>query len=137
MTTLLSYKSIDAEACQRRNNLIFWGIPESVGEDCIGTIKGFLSDKFSLDPDSICIQRAHRLGRAGRTFKRTIQHRPLIIGLRDYQDCELILSNASKLRNFVFGISRDFPQEIVNARKILRREMKPLKERFPSSSISI
>ena len=51
MTTLLSYKSIDAEACQRRNNLIFWGIPESVGEDCIGTIKEFLSDKFSLDPD--------------------------------------------------------------------------------------
>ena len=137
MTTLLSYKSIDAEARQRRNNLIFWGIPESVGEDCIGTIKEFLSDKFSLDPDSICIQRAHRLGRAGRSFKRTIQHRPLIIGLRDYQDCELILSNASKLRNSVFGISRDFPQEIVNARKILRREMKPLKERFPSSSISI
>ena len=69
--------------------------------------------------------------------KRTIQHRPLIIGLRDYQDCELILSNASKLRKSVFGISRDFPQEIVNARKILRREMEPLKERFPSSSISI
>ena len=101
MTTLLSYKSIDAEARQRRNNLIFLGIPESVGEDCIGIIKEFLSDKFSLDPDSICIQRAHRLGRAGRTFKRTIQHRPLIIGLRDYQDCELILSNASKLRNSV------------------------------------
>ena len=133
ITTLLSYKSIDAEARQRMNNLIFWGIPESVGKDCIGTIKEFLSDKFSLDPDSICIQRAHRLGRAARTFKRTIQHRPLIIGLRDYQDCELILSNASKLRNSVFGISRDFPQEIVNARKILRREMKPLKERFPSS----
>ena len=113
MTTLLSYKSIDAEARQRRNNLIFWEIPESVGEDYIGIIKEFLSG-----PRFKCMQRAHRLGRAGRTFNRTLQHRPLIIGLRDYQDCELTLSNASKLRNSVFGISRDFPQEIVNARKI-------------------
>ena len=62
---LLAYKSIGTEACQRRNNIIFWGIPDIMNEDCLQVIREyiFLSDRFSLDPDAICIQRAHRIGR--------------------------------------------------------------------------
>ena len=33
MAELLAYKSIDAEARQRRNNLVVWGIPEVLTED--------------------------------------------------------------------------------------------------------
>ena len=59
---ILAYKSIDTEARQRRNNLTFWGIPEVLNEDCMTVIKEFLCERFSLDPDTICIQRAHRIG---------------------------------------------------------------------------
>ena len=43
---VLAYKSIGSEARQRRNNLIFWGIPESLSEDlwtCFGRLPFQLS----------------------------------------------------------------------------------------------
>lgn len=45
---ILAYKSIDSEARQRRNNLIFWGIPEVLNEDCMLVLSKFLRDKLEL-----------------------------------------------------------------------------------------
>lgn len=139
---LLAYKSIDNEARQRRNNLIFWGIPETLNEDCMTVISEFLSDKLAIDPDAIYIQRAHRIGRIntrrhGSSQSAPTKHRPLIAAFRDYPDVELIISNAGKLKGTTFGINRDYPQEIVDARKPLFREKKQLKSLNPSSNISI
>lgn len=96
-----------------------------------------------MDPDAVCIKRAHRIGRF-KQERRTVgnrqvavRHRPLIAAFRDYQDCELILSNASKLKDTAFGVSRDYPQELINARKPLRAEMKTLKSKFPRAKVSI
>ena len=63
--------------------------------------------------------------------------RPLIVAFRDFQDVELILSNASKLQGTSFGINRDYPQEIVEARKALMKERKELKAKYPNSQISV
>ena len=140
---ILAYKSIDVEARQRRNNLIFWGIPEFVNEDCMTTLREFFADKLDLDPESISIQRIHRIGRRqhpGRTRANQAtqnKHRPLIALFRDYQDVELILSNAGKLRGTRFCINRDYPQEIINARKPLLALKRELKSQNPSSRISI
>lgn len=147
---VLAYKSIDNEARQRRNNLIFYGISETVGENCLEVLCDFLGDKLGLDPDAICIQRAHRIGtrsymRGGRGQGRGQEsyasvlgkHRPIIAAFRDYQDVELILSNAKNLKGTNYGINRDYPQEIVTARKELLKEMKLLKERKPGSEISL
>ena len=136
---LLAYKSVDAEAGQRQNNLIGWGIPEAINEDCMEVIKDFLIDKFSLDPEEICIQRAHRIGllHTGRSRQNKVRHRALIVAFRDYQDCELILTNASNRKGSDKGVSRNYPQEIINARKPLSTEMKALKANYPSSKISI
>ena len=60
---LLAYKSIDTESRQRRNNLLFWGIPEVRNEHYIAEVSNFLEDKLGLDGDAICIQREHRIGR--------------------------------------------------------------------------
>ena len=139
---LLAYKSIDNEARQRRNNLIFWGIPETFQEDSCAALSQFLADHLTLDPDTIFIQRAHRMGRFKHTRGRPghpveIKNRPLIAAFRDYPDVELILSNVNKLIGTHFGINRDFPQEIVSARKILSKEKKELKIHNPNSDISI
>lgn len=140
---ILAYKSIDSEARQRRNNLLFWGIPEVVNEDCMVVLREFLADRLELDPQTIAIQRAHRIGKRTAPRRNTIgqsahiKHRPLIAAFRDYQDVELVLSNAGKLRNTRFGINRDFPQEIIDARKPLFAEKKNLKSKYPSSNISI
>ncbi|MCG7877395.1 MAG: hypothetical protein N0C90_13810 [Candidatus Thiodiazotropha endolucinida] len=141
---ILAYKSLDLEARQRRNNLIFWGIPEVISENCLTVLSEFLTDKLELDSESICIQRAHRVGKPlnpRRTYigqaagKRN--HRPLIALFRDYQDVELILSNTTKLKGSSFGINRDYPPEIVSARKTLFQEKKALKSANPNSRVSI
>lgn len=139
---ILAYKSIDIESRQRRNNLIFWGLPEMFHEDCTSVISEFLGDKLGLDADTICIQRSHRIGKPqyrqnviGRSAR--IKHRPLIVAFRDYQDVELVLSNANKLKNSPYGINRDYPQEIIEARKPLLQEKRTLKQAYPDSHISI
>ena len=59
---VLEYKSIDAEARSRRNNLIFRGIPEIlIIENCEDIIKSFLHDELHIET-SVCIQIAHRIG---------------------------------------------------------------------------
>ena len=139
---VLAYRSIDAESRQRRNNLIFWGIPESLNEDAMVVVSEFISDKLGIDSDVIFIQRAHRIGkltsgRHGRGQSTNIRHRPLIAGFRDYPDVELIISNAGKLKGTRFGINRDYPQEIVDARKPLYKEKKELKIQNPRANIAI
>ena len=108
-----------------------------LNEDCMAVIKEFLCERFSLDPDAICIQRAHRIGRLQKERRNVgnqqaaVRHRPLIVAFRDYQDYELILSNASNFKDTAFGVSRDYPQELINDRKPLHPEMKILKSKFP------
>ena len=123
---LVEYKSIDMEARSRRNNLIFRGHPETVENDnCVEIVRKFLLERLDLDP-GMCIQRAHRLGnmymkrrnRGGISTTNT-QPRPIIVNFRDYQDVELILQNAKKLKDTPFGINRDYPKEIINARSKL------------------
>ena len=98
---------------------------------------------FDLDPESISIQRIHRIGRrqqpGGTLANQATQniHKPLIAWFRDYQDVELILSNAGKLRGTQFCINLDYPQEINNARKPLLALKRDLKSQDPSSRISI
>ena len=48
-----------------------------------------------------------------------------------------MLSNANKLQGTPFGINRDYPREIINARKTLLKEKKDLKAKYPNANISI
>ena len=41
------------------------------------------------------------------------------MNFRDYEDVELILDNAKKLKNTPYGINRDYPKEIVSERSKL------------------
>ena len=141
MAELLAYKSIDAKARQHRNNLVFWGIPEALTEDCHEVIRTALTEHFELDSDAICIQRAHRIGRIKQDRNRqgNVRKRPIIVAFRDYQDCELILLNAPppRLKGTGIGVSRDYPQELIKARRPLRAEMNDLEKQFPNAKISI
>ena len=127
----LEYKSIDLEARSRRNNLLFGGISEQKGEDAHSRIATFLKNNLDIDPCPV-IPRAHRLGPYRRGYTR-----PIIVYFLDYTDVNHVLSKANKLRGTDFNINRDFPREIVNARKHLWPEYKELRKSFPASKISI
>ena len=122
--TLLTYKSLDLEACSRRKNLLFRGLCENTQEDCYLVVCDFLSNELDLNPDFICIDRAHRIG---KRYARGISRRPIIVAFRDYYDTVRIMERANMLRNTRFGIDRDYPAEISKARKLLWNRYKELK----------
>jgi len=83
----LAYKSIDMEARTRRNNLIFRVFIENHGENCTQIIHNFLRNRMDIDPSSVYIARAHRLGQ--RNPQRQHQSRPIIAHFRDFGQISL------------------------------------------------
>lgn len=122
---LLEYKSIDIEARGHRHNLLFNGFPENRQENCPTLVQSFIRDKLGIEK-AIVIDRAHRLGR----FKHG-NTRPVIAAFRDFPYIDLILSNAGRLRSTEFGINRDYPKEISNARRSLWGKYKEQKTQNP------
>ena len=90
MLKMLAYKSIDLEARSRRNNTIIKGIAEHYGENCFEIVRGFLGRNLGIDPATIYISRAHRLG--VRFRDRHHIRRPIIVNFRDFGDMEHIMS---------------------------------------------
>ena len=113
------------EAWSRRRNLIFHGLYESRSEDCTDIIKQFLYDKLQLDPSEILIERAHRVGKRARL---QFSKRPINAAFNNYVDNVQILGKAYLLKGSQFSIDRDYPAEILNARKQLWPRFKELKQ---------
>lgn len=129
---LLEYKSIDNEARNRRNNLLFKGLSEERNEDCFRRIEIFVRDNLGIN-ERLHIDRAHRLGRFSLN-----KVRPIIVAFRDYGDTDSIMSRAKQLRGSPYGISRDYPPEIVKARQKIWPEYKTFKQQMaPNDRISI
>ena len=84
----------------------------------------FLSNELDLNPDFICIDRAHRIG---KRYSRGISRRQIIVAFRDYYDTVRIMERAKMLRDTRYGIDRDYPAEISKARKLLWNRYKELK----------
>ena len=146
---LLEYKSIDMEARNRRNNLIFRGIAEAnfaAEEDCASLVKDFIYDHLDLGIVPV-IQRAHRLGNPDNLRKvnrrrqargQPTTTRPIIACFRDSADVEAILNNANKLKDKPrFGINKDYPSEITQARSQLWPLYKSERDKNPNAKVYI
>lgn len=71
------------------------------------------------------MERAHRLGKRNANGEKP---RPIIAKFSFYKNKELVLSNARSLAGTAFGISQDFPREIVEIRRGLVRVLKDAKK---------
>lgn len=115
--SLLQEKLLLLEFHQRRNNLIFDGIPEAVGfesgRDCYDKIVDCISGVPGIFPD-VRIDRCHRLGP-----KQKFGNRSIIARFNWYGDVTAILGNKPSLQRDVF-VSEDFLDEWVNRRRLLR-----------------
>ena len=65
------------------------------------------------------------------------KHRPIIAAFRDFPDVELILANAKKLKGTTYGINRDYPKEIADARRDLYRQLKEIKRADSEVEVSL
>jgi len=131
----LAYKSIDLEARSRRNNLIIRGIAENYDENCFEIVRGLLGRNLGINPATVYITRAHRLG--VRSRDRHHVRRPIIVNFRDFGDVERIMSVTNRLRNTPFSIDYDLPKEIQAARKNLWTPYHQAKRDRPRSRVQI
>ena len=115
---VLAYKSIDIEARSRRKNLLFHGLNEHRSEDCYQVLRDFLWAEMGLDSDDLGIERVHRISSLHNArVKSDPPKRPIIASFYEYRHTNVVLETGYMLRNSNYSVSRDYPREIVSARK--------------------
>lgn len=118
MTTqqnLLQSRLDELEDQSRRDNLLFWGIPDSreSWEQSEAKIKSVLTGLFDVLPDNV-IERAHRLGTHSPS-----KCRPIIVKFSSFKIKENVLSARTKLKATNVTVSEDFSPATRHARKKL------------------
>ena len=81
----LQKAQIDMDDYNRREILVFDGIPETTGENVETTLKDIFTQMGVSDTHEIKISRCHRLGKSP-TGGNGRQHRPIIVKFMWYQD---------------------------------------------------
>ena len=124
-------KTVDLEDRSRRDNLVFYGIDESIGEDCEQVVidnvllKSGLFKKEEVDQSVNIFERVHRLGPKKRDQQRP---RPIIAKLGSFKDKERILQRSFKLKDTPFGISEDFSKPTLQIRSELVTKAKHVRD---------
>ncbi|XP_077532709.1 uncharacterized protein LOC144145092 [Haemaphysalis longicornis] len=108
----------DSENRSRRNNLIFYGIPDTTKTETFSDSEEIIirhcSDTLQLTIPPSEIERAHRLGRFSEE-----RIRPIIVKFQSSKTKELILSNGRKFKDTDFSVGEDFSPAVRHARKHL------------------
>ena len=104
-----------------RDNLIFYKLPEENGENCEEKVLSFIENRLGMEraTTEIKLHRAHRIG----TFKRG-NTRPIVAKFTYYPDRQKVRKAAKNLKGTEFGISEQYPREIMEKRKQLIPVMK-------------
>ena len=123
-------KTADLEDRSRRNNVIFYNIPEPTSEskdseDCDAIIMNLLKSRGFFENDyTLEIDRAHRLGRKKPDSDRP---RPIIVRFSFYKDKDHIIKNGKLLKNCEVNASEDFSKLTQDIHKQLRHHAKEAK----------
>lgn len=101
-----------------------------------------MEHELEIDTSNMCIDRAHRIGSVKHNNRSQGLHgfdpkRPIIVKFRDYIDTETVMSKAYKLRSTRFGVDRDYPREIAEARKHLYKSEEATRARFQKVKVQI
>ena len=124
-------KTSDLEDRSRRNNVVFFNIPEPEttgphNEDCEQKVKDLLHAKnFFEHGYDIPIDRAHRLGRKKDNDSRP---RPLIVRFTYFKDKDYVIRNGYKLKDSEVNMSQDFSKITLDIHKQLRMHAKSAQE---------
>ena len=128
----LKTKSIDLEDRSRRNNLVFFNIPENNDqgngfEDCEGMILKILEDKKYFDSSyNLQINRAHRLGR--KNANTNARPRPIIVRFTYFKDKQFIIQNGRRFKDSIVNVSEDYSKATIFEHSELRKHAKEAKQ---------
>lgn len=135
----LEYKSIDTDVRMMKTNLLFNGLPEATNgnENCITVIEIFLRDKISINIGDTSIVSAYRLGRSKSYRTGRVNPRAILVTFSDIRYVDEIMDSVIKLKGTHFGVARDYPKEIRDARKELWDEYKAAKLRYGPRNVKL
>ncbi|XP_052242307.1 uncharacterized protein LOC127852388 [Dreissena polymorpha] len=111
----------DLKCRSMRDNLLFFKIPEEQEEQCDKKILEFIETKLHVQnaQTEIKLHRAHRIGRY-----QPNKVRPIVAKFAYYPDKERVRRESRELKGTPFGISEQYPQEVMEARRRLVPIMK-------------
>jgi hypothetical protein len=94
-----------------RDNLIFYSLCEEKDETCEDKILSFLEDKLKTNDakSNIKLHRAHRIGKYSHQ-----KIRPIVAKYAYFPDREKVRKSSKQLNRTPFGISEQFPREIID-----------------------
>lgn len=113
----LSSRLDDFEDRSRRENLIFYGLIDSVSETWAESelkVREILSASLKLELPNEAISRAHRLG----TFVQN-KCRPIIVRFSSFKTRESVFAKKSMLRSTPVSVREDFCKATRNTQKKL------------------
>ena len=121
---ILKEEAIDSKSRSMRKNLLLHGVPENREENSETTVRQFVKDKLEIDTQDVEIERCHRIGpyQPGKC-------RPIVTNFMKFKDKETIKKASHKLKSTKYGLSDQFPKEIIARRKILRPIEKDIKSK--------
>ena len=124
---MLVNKATDLEDRSRRNNLVFYNIPEeprrpredTEREECESKIMNLLMYRGFFDADyTLEIDRAHRLG--PKKTDTDTRPRPIIVRFSFFKDKETILQKGRLWKGCEVSVSQDFSKATLDVHKQLR-----------------
>ena len=124
---VLEERLVDQEAMARRNNLLFFGVEEKEGENCVKIVSEIVQD-LGISDREFPMQIAYRLrppSRNNEISQRVSCPRPIIVKFVDFRDKEAVRYARHKLRKPI-SVLEDFPIEIREARKSLEPELREM-----------
>ena len=117
-------KAADLEDRSRRNNLVFYNIPEPEmpdRENCEDKILKLIEERGIFDPGyEVHIDRAHRLGR--KKDGPDARPRPLIARFTYFKDKDHIIKNGRKFKGTRVAVSEDFSKLTLSIHQELRTQ---------------
>ena len=120
---IMACKYLDMEARSKRQNVIMHGVDEQADENCVDVFRKFVNDALGYKED-VGIQRAHRVGKITIRASGDRKPRPLLATLDNATQIDNIFVSAKeKLSGTTFRASRDYPQDIRNARRELGTQL--------------
>ena len=125
----LRRRVIMMEASERKDNLMFFGIPEDEQKTCEESLHEFMRDKMNIATPCF-LRNSKRLGntKEGST-------RPIVTSFVDRKERLEVWEKRFSIEK-PFGVSNDLPREIRQARSSLVPQMKQLKHQGGKSFIA-
>ncbi len=111
---MMKAKQTDSENCDKRSNIVFQGITETVQDDQLESeFERICSQMLKIDK-SIAVERIHRIGNKSRS----VQARPraVVVKLLSFKDRQLLWENRCKLKGSTLYMEEHFAIDIQQRR---------------------